>query len=110
MRQQTVRVLVLGRFEHRYDEVVDLLERSNRVTLVGPDRLPDVVVELRHPDCSNKLPRGKRFPAVVVVPQSISACSEDEAFARLAADYVDDVRFLVDAVVEAHLARHPKSA
>jgi hypothetical protein len=110
MKRQTVRVLVLGRFEDRFAEVMSALERSNRIEIVGPDRMPDVVVELRHPDCWKKVPQGKRFPAVVVVPQLLTPCSEEQAFERHADDYVEDIRFLIDAICESHLERHAKSA
>jgi hypothetical protein len=86
------------------------LERSDRVEIVGPDRAADVVVELRHPDCWKKLPRGKRFPAVVVVPQLISPCSEQHAFESHADDFVVDLERLVDAACAAHVRRRPKSA
>lgn len=111
MRRQTIRVLVLGRFEERYAEVMAALERRDNFEIVDANGKPDVIVELRHPQCWKQLPKGKRFPAVVVVAQSVSPCSEDEAFAFHADDYVDNTRFLADAVSEAHHARHyPESA
>jgi len=111
MRRHTVRVLVLGRFEARWPSVMAALEGCSKLEIVSANSTPDVIVELRHPQCWKKLPRGKRFPAVVVVPQLVSACSEDEARGFHAADLVDDVNRLVDAVLEAHEARkHPKSA
>ena len=111
MKRQTVRVLVLGRFEERYPEVMALLERNSQFEIVDAGHTPDVIVELRHPDCWRQLPKGKRFPAVVVVAQAVSPCSEDEAFAFHAVDYVDNSRDLVDAVLEAHRARrYPKTA
>jgi hypothetical protein len=111
MRRNTVRVLVLGRFEARYPEVVAMLERNSQFELVDTGRSPDVIVELRHPQCWKQLPKGKRFPAVVVVAQAVSPCTEDEAFAFHADDYVDNSRYLVDAVLDAHRARrYPETA
>ena len=111
MRRHTVRVLVLGRFEERWPSVMAVLEGCEKLEIVGADCAPDVIVELRHPHCWKKLPRGKRFPAVVVMPQLVSPCTADEAFAFHADAFVDDVKSLVDAVVDAHTARrHPKSA
>jgi hypothetical protein len=103
-------VLVPGRCEDRYASVMDVLAHSDRIEIVGPDRAPDVVVELRHPDCWKKVPHGKRFPAVVVMPQLLSPCTEDQAFGFRADEFVDDERDLVDVVIETHLARHAKSA
>lgn len=111
MKRHTVRVLVLGRFEERWPSVVAALEGCSRLEVVSTGATPDVIVELRHPQCWKKLPHGKRFPAIVVMPQLVSPCTEDEARAFHAADLVDDVDLLVDAVLEAHEARrHPKSA
>ena len=111
MRRHGVRVLVLGRFEERWSSVMAALEGCPKIDIVSAGTTPDVIVELRHPQCWKKLPRGKRFPAVIVVPQLVSPCSEDEALAFHAADLVDDVDLLVDAVLGSHGARkHPKSA
>ena len=110
MRRQSVRVLVLGRFEERWASVIAALEGCSKIEIVGADRTADVIVELRHPQCWKKLPRGKQFPAVVVMPQLVSPCTEDEA-ASFHADFVDDVTDLVDAVLIAHrMHKHPKSA
>ena len=105
MRRHNVRVLVLGRFEERYPEVMAVLEGRSDFEIVDTGQNPDVIVELRHPQCWKQLPKGKRFPAVVVVPQTVSPCSEDEAFAFHADDYVVHMRHLADAVLEAHRAR-----
>jgi hypothetical protein len=111
MRRQTIRVLVLGRFEERYADVMAILERNDKFQIVDVDRAPDVIVELRHPECWKKMPKGKRFPAVVVVAQAMSPCTEDEAYAFHADDYVDSTRYLVDAVIEADRARrYPETA
>ena len=111
MRRQTVRVLVLGRFEERWLSVMAALEGCSKFEIVSADRTPDVIVELRHPQCWKQLPDGKRFPAIVVMPQLVSPCTEDEALAFHADAFVDDVSSLVDAVVLAHEAhKHPKSA
>ena len=111
MRRQTVRVFVLGQFEERYPEVMAVLARHAQFEIVDASRTPDVIVELRHPQCWKQLPKGKRFPAVVVVAQAVSPCTEDEAFAFHADEYVDNSRHLVDAVLDAHRARrYPESA
>lgn len=111
MRRHSVRVLVLGRFEERWPSVMAALGGCPKIEIVPAGATPDVIVELRHPQCWKQLPRGKRFPAIVVMPQLVSPCTEDEARAFHAADLVDDVDRLVDAVLEAHEARkHPKSA
>ncbi|MEO5839208.1 MAG: hypothetical protein ABIQ73_23230 [Acidimicrobiales bacterium] len=87
------------------------LESCPKLEIVSAGATPDVIVELRHPQCWKKLPQGKRFPAIVVMPQLVSPCTEDEASAFHAADLVVEVDHLVDAVLEAHEARkHPKSA
>jgi len=111
MRRHDVRVLVLGRFEERWPSVMAALEACPKIEMVSAGATPDVIVELRHPQCWKKLPHGKRFPAIVVMPQLMSPCTEDEARAFHAADLVNDVDHLVDVVLEAHEARkHPKSA
>ena len=57
------------------------------------------------------LPRGKRFPAVVVVPQEMSPCSKDEALSFHADAFVADTDRLVETIIKVHYARkHPKSA
>jgi hypothetical protein len=111
MRRETIRVLVLGRFEVRWQAVMAALEGCPTFEIVTADHTADVIVELRHPQCWKKLPRGKRFPAVVVMPQQMSPCSKDDVLAFHADAFVDDVDHLVDAVTKAHRARrHPKSA
>ena len=111
MRRHNVRVLVLGRFEERYADVMAVLEHHSEFEIVDASRTPDVIVELRHPSCWKQLPKGKKFPAVVVVAQAVSPCSEAEAFEYHADDYVDSTRYLVDAICEAHRARrYPESA
>ena len=111
MRRQSVRVLVLGRFEERWPSVMAALEGCSKLEIVAAGTTPDVVVELRHPQCWKKLPRGKRFPAVIVMPQLLSPCTEEEAHAFHADELVDDINRLVDAVLEVHEARkHSKSA
>ena len=88
-----------------------VLEGCSKFEIVSADRAPDVVIELRHPQCWKKLPRGKRFPAVIVMPQLVSPCTEDEALAFHADKLVHDVSRLVDAILEAHEAhKHPKTA
>ena len=82
-----------------------VLERSSEIEIVDASRTPDVIVELRHPSCWKQLPKGRKFPAVVVVAQAVSPCSENEAFEYHADDYVDSTRYLVDAVLEAHRGR-----
>ncbi len=62
------------------------LEGCSKIEIVAADRTPDVIVELRHPQCWKKLPRGKQFPAVVVMQQLVSACTEDEALSFHADD------------------------
>ena len=87
------------------------LEGCPQFKIVTATGNPDVIVELRHPQCWKQLPRGKRFPAVVVMPQLVSPCGEDEALSFHADAFVEDVGHLVDAVTRAHQARkHPKSA
>ena len=87
------------------------LEGCSKLEIVAAGGTPDVIVELRHPQCWKKLPRGKRFPAVIVMPQLVSPCTEDEALAFHANELVHDVSRLVDAILEAHEAhKHPKSA
>jgi hypothetical protein len=87
------------------------LEGCPQLEIVAASTTPDVIVELRHPQCWKKLPRGKRFPAVIVMPQVVSPCTEQEAHAFHADAFVHDVGRLVDAVLEAHQARkHSKSA
>jgi hypothetical protein len=111
MRRHTVRVLVLGRFEARYPAVMSALEACPELEIVDRDRTPDVIVELRDPRCWKSLPRGKRFPAVVVVPQLVSPCSADEILAFHADALVDDERLLADAVRNLYATRrHSKSA
>ena len=111
MRRETVRVLVLGRFEERWPSVMAALDGCPKFEIVSTDQTPDVIVELRHPQCWKRLPRGKRFPAVVVMPQLVSPCHEDEALGFHAEAFVEDVDDLVDAVARAHrLHRHRKSA
>ena len=111
MRRHGVRVLVLGRFEERWPSVIAALEGCSKIEIVAADHAADVIVELRHPQCWKKLPRGKRFPAVVVMPQLVSPCTEDEARSFHADDFVDDIMFLADAVLDAHrLHKHAKSA
>ena len=111
MRRHGVRVLVLGRFEERWPSVMAALEGCSKLEIVAAGSTPDVIVELRHPQCWKQLPRGKRFPAVIVVPQLVSPCTEDEALAFHAHELVHDVSRLVDAILEAHEAhKHPKSA
>lgn len=111
MRRHNVRVLVLGRFEERWPSVIAALEGCPTIEIVTADHTADVIVELRHPQCWKKLPRGKQFPAVVVMPQLVSPCTEDEARSFHADDFVDDVMFLADAVLDAHkLHKHAKSA
>ena len=111
MRRHSVRVLVLGRFEQRWASVMAVLEGSPKLEIVAAGSTPDVIVELRHPQCWKKLPRGNRFPAVIVMPQLVSPCTEAEARAFHADELVHDVSRLVDAVLEAHEGRrHSKSA
>jgi len=111
MRRETVRVLVLGRFEERWPAVMAALDGCSKFEIVSANSTPDVIVELRHPQCWKKLPRGKRFPAVVVMPQLVSPCTEDEALDFHADAFEDDVEHLVDAVNRAHrLHKHQKSA
>jgi hypothetical protein len=87
------------------------LEACSKIEIVAAGSAPDVIVELRHPQCWKKLPRGKRFPAVIVVPQLVCPCTEDEALAFHADELVHDVSRLVDAILEAHEAhKHSKSA
>ena len=111
MRRETVRVLVLGRFEERWPAVMAALVGCSKFEIVSANGTPDVIVELRHPQCWKKLPRGKRFPAVVVMPQLVSPCTQNEALDFHADAFEDDVEHLVDAVNRAHrLHKHPKSA
>ena len=111
MRRHGVRVLVLGRFEERWPSVMAALEGCSKLEIVTAASTPDVIVELRHPQCWKQLPRGKRFPAVIVVPQFVSPCTADEALAFHAHELVHHISRLVDAILEAHEAhKHPKSA
>jgi hypothetical protein len=111
MRRETIRVLVLGRFEARRQAVIAAIDGCPMLKVAAADHMVDVIVELRHPQEWRKLPRGKRFPAVVVMPQEMSPCSKDEALSFHADAFVEDVDHLVDAIIEAHRARkHQKSA
>jgi hypothetical protein len=94
-----------------WQAVMAALESCPKFEIVSAATNPDVIVELRHPQCWKQLPRGKRFPAVVVMPQVVSPCTAGEALSFHADAFVDDVEHLVDAVNKAHQARkHPKSA
>jgi hypothetical protein len=111
MRRHGVRVLVLGRFEERWASVVAALEGCSKIELVAADQMPDVIVELRHPGCWKRAPRGRQFPAVIVMPQLVSPCTEEEARSFHADDFIDDALYLADAVLDAHkLRKHRKSA
>jgi hypothetical protein len=111
MRRDTIRVLVLGRFEARWPAVIAAIAGCPKFEIVAADRTADVIVELRHPQCWKKLPKGKRFPAVVVMPQLVSPCHEDEALSFHADAFVEDVNHLVDAITKAHHAhKYSKSA
>ena len=111
MRRETIRVLVLGRFEARWQAVMTAIQRSDTLEVVAAGHTADVIVELRHPQDWKMLPRGKRFPAVVVVPQEMSPCSKDEALSFHADAFIADTDRLVETIIKVHYARkHPKSA